>query len=113
MLIILILIIVISMQCRVIIIIINITITVIITLFITVISMIITITIMIISILIFVALLHCYLYAVQAPQATMIPLSLAHFTNYKEVMDADENYNHDDDNYDDHLHVANKQYTCL
>ena len=87
-------IIVISMQCRVIIIIINITITVIITLPITVIIMIITISIL----LIFVALLHCYLYAVQAPQATMIPLSLAHFTNYKEVTDDG------DDNYDDHLH---------
>ena len=31
------------------------------------------------------ALLHCYLYAVQGPQATVIPLLLAHFTGYKEA----------------------------
>ena len=31
------------------------------------------------------ALLHCYLYAVQNPQATVIPLLLAHFTGYKEA----------------------------
>ena len=37
----------------------------------------------------------------------MIPLSLAHFTNYKEVTDDDENENHDDDNYDEHLQGSN------
>ena len=62
----------------------------------------------IIIILIFSALLHCYLYAVQGPQATMIPLFLAHFTNYKEVTDDDDDKNcHEndaDDNRDDHLH---------
>ena len=48
----------------------------------------------------------CYLYAVQGPQATMIPLFLAHFTNYKEVTDDDDDDHDesDDDNnqYYDH-----------
>ena len=47
----------------------------------------------------------CYLYAVQGPQATMIPLFLAHFTNYKEVTDDDDDHDEsDDDNnqYYDH-----------
>ena len=58
----------------------------------------------IIIILIFSALLHCYLYAVQGPQATMIPLFLAHFTNYKEVMDDD------DKDEDDHKFTTISKY---
>ena len=37
----------------------------------------------------------------QGPQATMIPLFLAHFTNYKEVMDDDDDEDDDDDDDDD------------
>ena len=36
------------------------------------------------------ALLHCYLYAVQGPQATVIPLLLAHFTGYKEAKKSEQ-----------------------
>ena len=81
----------------------TITVKVIITLLITVI-----IITMIIILLFFVALLHCYLYAVQGPQATMIPLFLAHFTNYKEVTDDD------DDDYDNDYDDKDKlQFQCI
>ena len=46
------------------------------------------------------ALLHCYLYAVQGPQATVIPLLLAHFTGYKEAIHDDDDFA-DDDEADD------------
>ena len=50
----------------------------------------------------------CYLYAVQGPQATMIPLFLAHFTNYKEVTDDD------DDDYDNDYDDKDKlQFQCI
>ena len=44
----------------------------------------------------------------QGPQATMIPLFLAHFTNYKEVTDED------DDDYDNDYDDKDKlQFQCI
>ena len=43
------------------------------------------------------ALLHCYLYAVQGPQATVIPLLLAHFTGYKEAIHDDADFGDGED----------------
>ena len=48
----------------------------------------------------------------QGPQATMIPLFLAHFTNYKEVTDDDDD--DDDDDYDNDYDDKDKlQFQCF